>query len=124
MSDEAVVVGVFSGGLEAVTETLSALSAAYSLPMAIVQDKNPAAADYLDSHSDPTMTDEEDEDDLHSGVADLAMSTCQLLVERDRSLSLSVNGPEQIARLSIQVLALADIAPFRTVLSEPDRLGE
>ena len=105
---EAVVMGCSTGGIEALTEILSALPAHYSLPLLIVQHLSPASDDfsarYLDESCQVSVKEAEDAEEIQPGVVYIAPANYHLLVETDRHLSLSVDKPVHFSRPSIDVL--------------------
>lgn len=104
----AVVIGVSSGGVQALSALLSALPADFALPILIVQhigaDAGDGLARLLDSQS-PLHVKEADEMDLPApGHVYLAPSNYHLLVEPDGHLALSADQPVSYARPSVDVL--------------------
>ncbi len=108
MGYDAVVIGVSAGGIAALKIILSALPASFALPIAIVQhrDNRPDGflAEYLDRMSELTVSEAEDKEPFCAGRAYLAPSGYHLLIEPDRSFSLSVNGRVNYSCPSIDVL--------------------
>lgn len=111
----AVVIGVSSGGVQALSSLLGALPADFPLPIMIVQHIGAEAgnglARLLDAHS-PLRVKEADEQDLvMPGHVYLAPANYHLLVEPDGRLSLSADAPVSYARPSVDVLfeAAADV---------------
>ena len=108
MRYEAVVIGVSTGGIEALKMILAALPASFPLPIAIVQhrDERPDGflAEYLNRLSRLTVSEVEDKDLLCPGHVYLAPAGYHLLIESDRSLSLSVDPRVNYSCPSIDVL--------------------
>jgi two-component system, chemotaxis family, protein-glutamate methylesterase/glutaminase len=104
----AVVIGVSAGGIEALKVLLSALPASFPLPIAIVQHRdqrsNSFLATYLDALSGIAVSEAEDKEPLCAGHAYLAPAGYHLLIETDRSLSLSVDPRVNYSCPSIDVL--------------------
>jgi two-component system chemotaxis response regulator CheB len=104
----AVVIGVSAGGIEALKVLLSALPASFPLPIAIVQHRdqrsNSFLATYLDTLSGIAVSEAEDKEPLCAGHAYLAPAGYHLLIETDRSLSLSVDPRVNYSCPSIDVL--------------------
>lgn len=116
----AVVVGVSSGGVQALTGLLGALPAAFPLPILIVQhigaDAGNGLARLLDAHS-PLCVREADEQDIPlPGHVYLAPPNYHLLVESDGHLALSADAPVSYARPSVDVLFESAAAVFGTAL--------
>jgi two-component system chemotaxis response regulator CheB len=104
----AVVVGVSSGGVQALGSLLGALPADFPLPLLIVQHIGPEAGDglvrLLDAHG-PLRVKEADEMDVpQPGQVYLAPPNYHLQVEPDGRLSLSAEPPVSYARPSVDVL--------------------
>jgi two-component system chemotaxis response regulator CheB len=104
----AVVIGVSAGGIEALKILLPALPASFPLPIAIVQHRNAHSdgflARYLDRMSRIAVSDAEDKEPFCAGQAYLAPAGYHLLIESDRSLSLSVDPRVNYSCPSIDVL--------------------
>jgi two-component system, chemotaxis family, protein-glutamate methylesterase/glutaminase len=104
----AVVIGVSAGGVEALKVLLPALPESFPLPVAIVQHRDPHSdgflADYLDRMSRIAVREAEDKEPFCAGHAYLAPAGYHLLLESDRSLSLSVDPRVNYSCPSIDVL--------------------
>lgn len=104
----AVVIGVSAGGVEALALLLPALPASFPLPLAIVQHRDPRAsgflAAYLDARCRIVVQEAEDKEPFCAGHAYLAPAGYHLLIESDRSLSLSVDPRVNYSCPSIDVL--------------------
>jgi two-component system chemotaxis response regulator CheB len=104
----AVVVGVSSGGVQALTSLLGALPAAFALPILIVQhigaDAGDGLARLLDVHSSLQVREADEQDMPQPGKVYLAPANYHLLVEPDGRLSLSADAPVSYARPSVDVL--------------------
>ncbi|WP_159886545.1 chemotaxis protein CheB [Paenibacillus puerhi] len=105
---EAVVIGVSAGGLKALGILLSALSPRFPLPLLIVQHMKEGSegflAGHLDSQASIRVKEADDKEYIYPGCAYLAPSGYHMLVEEDRSISLSVDPPVLHSRPSIDVL--------------------
>jgi two-component system, chemotaxis family, protein-glutamate methylesterase/glutaminase len=105
---EAVVIGVSAGGIEALKVILPALPASFPLPIAIVQHRNERGggflAEYLNRMSKITVSEAEDKEPLCAGHAYLAPAGYHLLIEPNRSFSLSVDARVNFSCPSIDVL--------------------
>jgi two-component system chemotaxis response regulator CheB len=108
MRYEAVVIGVSAGGIEALKTILPALSAHFTLPVVIVQHRNERSdsflAEYLTRISGIAVSDVEDKESMCSGHVYLAPAGYHLLIESDRSFSLSVDARVNYSCPSIDVL--------------------
>jgi len=108
MPYEAVVIGASAGGLQALKTLLSALPASFPFPIAVVQHiaerSENFMAEILQQVSRITVKEAEDKESLNPGTAYLAPPGYHLLIEPDRSISLSVDERVNHARPSIDVL--------------------
>jgi two-component system chemotaxis response regulator CheB len=105
---EAVVIGVSAGGIKALSVILPALPAGYPVPILIVIHLPPARksliADLFRDKCRLDVREAEDKEPLAPGVVYFAPPDYHLLVEKDRSLSLSSEEPVMFSRPSIDVL--------------------
>ena len=105
---KAVVVGVSSGGLEALKILIPGLRPDLAAPVIIVQHMSPLADSYLpvrlDEISALTVKEAEDKEPLRPGVVYVAPPDYHLLAEADGSLSLSVDPKVNFSRPSVDVL--------------------
>jgi two-component system, chemotaxis family, protein-glutamate methylesterase/glutaminase len=104
----AVVMGVSSGGLEALKVLVPALRPDFEVPVLIVQHLSAQADSYLitrlDEVSGLTVKEAEDKEILQAGVVYVAPPDYHLLVEADGSLTLSVDPKVNFSRPSVDVL--------------------
>lgn len=104
----AVVIGVSAGGIEALKVLLPALPASFPLPIAIVQHRdrrsNGFLADYLNAMTTITVSEAEDKEPFCAAHAYLAPAGYHLLIESDRSLSLTVDERVNHSCPSVDVL--------------------
>lgn len=105
---EAAVLGVSAGGMHALKTIVQALPATFSLPIAIVQHLGPQSEAYLAEHlnrfSAIEVKEAEDKEILRPGTVYLAPAGYHLLIEPDRSFSLSVDDKVNFSRPSIDLL--------------------
>jgi len=105
---EAVVIGTSAGGLEALQKLLSPLPNTFPLPLVAVQHRLPTADQLLPTllqESCELVVKEADEKELiKSGVVYIAPANYHLLVERNRTFSLSIDAKVSYSRPSIDVL--------------------
>ncbi|MES2015714.1 MAG: chemotaxis protein CheB [Pseudomonadota bacterium] len=104
----AVVLGVSTGGVDALKRLLPALPAGFALPILIVIHIAPGSSDGLARLLDgltQIRVKEADEGELAvPGVAYVAPANYHLLVEPDGRLGLSTDSPVNCARPSVDVL--------------------
>jgi two-component system, chemotaxis family, protein-glutamate methylesterase/glutaminase len=105
---EAVVIGASAGGMQALKTLLSALPASFPLPIAVVQHieqhSDAYLAEFLDRASAIDVREAEDKQALQTGTAYLAPAGYHLLIEPDRSFSLSIDEKVNYCRPSIDLL--------------------
>ncbi len=105
---QAIVMGASAGGLAALSTTLAALPTGLSAPVVLVQHRSPEAGDrlsqLLDRRCRLRVRPAEDKEELRDGQVYVAAPDYHLLVERDRTLSLSVDPKVNHARPSLDVL--------------------
>lgn len=105
---KAVVMGVSSGGLEALKILVPGLRPDLAAPVIIVQHMSAQADSYLPARlneiSGLTVKEAEDKEMLRPGVVYVAPPDYHLLAETDGSLSLSVDPKVNFSRPSVDVL--------------------
>jgi two-component system, chemotaxis family, protein-glutamate methylesterase/glutaminase len=105
---EAAVVGTSAGGFNALQSLIPAFPATFPLSIAIVQHLDAHADTYLAEHlqrlSAMRVKEAEDKECLSPGTAYLAPAGYHLLIEPDRSFSLSVDDKVNFSRPSIDLL--------------------
>jgi two-component system chemotaxis response regulator CheB len=108
MGYAAVVIGVSTGGIDALKVLLPALPASFPLPIAIVQHRDRRSdgflADYLNAMTKIAVSEAEDKEPFCAAHAYLAPAGYHLLIESDRSLSLTVDERVNYSCPSIDVL--------------------
>ncbi|TCQ08749.1 two-component system chemotaxis response regulator CheB [Rhizobium sp. PP-F2F-G36] len=111
MSDlrpQAVVIGASAGALEALTIILPALPADFPVPIMLVVhipgDKRSVLAELFQAKCRIKVMEVEDKEPLIGGTAYFAPPNYHLLVEGNRTLSLSSDEPVMFSRPSIDVL--------------------
>ena len=120
MKYEAIVIGCSAGGLFALLEILSSLPEDYVLPIIIVQHR---------SKEEPTLLEEvlsqkcririrqaDEKETIKAGVVYFAPPNYHLLIEEDRTFSLSVEPPVNFSRPSIDILCETAAAVFKKKL--------
>ena len=105
---EAIVIGASAGALEALSVILPSLPAKYRLPLMIVvhvpPDKKSILTELFRAKCDIAVLEAEDKEPICAGTAYFATPDYHLLVETDKSLSLSNEEPVFYSRPSIDVL--------------------
>ena len=105
---EAVVIGASAGGMQALKIILSGLPEYFPIPIAIVQhiqaQSDMYLSKYLNGHSALCVKEAEDKETLQPYRVYVAPPGYHLLVEPDRSLSLSVDEKVNYSRPAIDVL--------------------
>ena len=105
---EAVALGVSAGGQEALRQVLPRLPEGYPLVVVVVQhipaDAGDLIAANLDVRCAARVKDAEDKEPLEAGTIYVAPAGYHLLVEEERTFSLSVDPQVNWARPSIDVL--------------------
>lgn len=108
MQYEAIVIGVSSGGLNALQTIFSALPTNFSIPIIIVQ--------HLGAHSDSQwikllnekslleIKEADEKEKIETGKVYIAPPNYHLLVEKDKTFSLTIDERVNFARPSIDVL--------------------
>ncbi len=105
---EAIVMGASAGGLEALHTILAALPAHFAVPLLIVQHMSPHSdnllAEVLNRHSRIVVKEAEEKEIPQPGIAYIAPPDYHLMVEADRTLSLSREERVNFSRPAIDVL--------------------
>ena len=105
---EAVVIGVSAGGLKALSAILPSLPSDYPLPVLVVIHLPPSGkslvAELFDNKCAVKVVEAEDKDAIAPGTVYFAPPDYHLLVELDRTLSLSSEEPVLFSRPSVDVL--------------------
>lgn len=105
---EAVVIGTSAGAVEALSTVLPSLPADFPLPVLIVMhtppDKKSVMPELMQGKCKIKVREAEDKEFLEPGTVYFAPPDYHLLVERDRSISLSAEEPVLFSRPSIDVL--------------------
>src|ERR1700742_2346745 len=110
MADQAkaVVIGASAGALEALSVILPALPAGFRLPLIVVvhvpPDKRSMLAELFQAKCRIPVREAEDKEPISAGTVYFAPSDYHLLVETQKSLSLSSDEPVLSPRPSIDVL--------------------
>ncbi len=105
---EAVVIGASAGALEALSAILPALSTEFRLPVMVVvhvpADRRSVLAELFRAKCKVQVREADDKEPIVGGTVYFAPADYHLLVEPDKSLSLSSDEPVLFSRPSIDVL--------------------
>ena len=105
---KAVVIGASAGGMEALSTILAALPGDFRLPILVAQHLHPTDGGYLAEHLNRlcllNVTEAHDKETILPGSIYFAPANYHLLVEKDETLSLSVDEKVHWSRPSIDVL--------------------
>ncbi len=108
MQYAAIVIGVSSGGMTALKFIFSVLPAGFSIPIIIVQ--------HISAHSDNewinllndksilTIKEADEKEKIEAGKVYIAPANYHLLIEKDKTFSLTIDERVNFARPSIDVL--------------------
>jgi two-component system, chemotaxis family, protein-glutamate methylesterase/glutaminase len=103
-----VVMGVSSGGMAALSTIIPMLSKDFVLPVVIVQHQHPHADDflvrYLNEKCELSVKLAEEKESIEPATVYLAPPNYHLLIEQDRTFSLSIAARVNYARPSVDVL--------------------
>lgn len=105
---EAIVIGTSAGGFHALSRLLGGIPSGYSLPIVLVQHRLKNTRDLfeelLQSKCLLKVRQAEEKEKITKGVVHVAPPDYHLLVETDKTLSLSSDAPVRFSRPSIDVL--------------------
>jgi two-component system, chemotaxis family, protein-glutamate methylesterase/glutaminase len=105
---EAVVIGTSTGGMEALRTILQAMPSNFPLPIIVVQHLHPHSdnflSQYLNEKSELTVKQADEKENIEPGVVYLAPPNYHLLIETDKTFSLSTTPRVNYARPAIDVL--------------------
>ena len=105
---EAIVMGASAGGMDALATVLSALPSAFPLPVVVVQHLGPQhdseLAGFFAQRARIPVSEAEDKETIQPAHVYFAPPDYHLLVEPDKTFSLSIDEPVHFARPAIDVL--------------------
>jgi len=108
MRYEAIVMGVSSGGMSALKFIFSVLPKDFNTPIIIVQHVGPRSNNQwiqlLNNTSALCIKEPDEKEKIERGSVYIAPSNYHLLIERNKTFSLSIEGRVNYARPSIDVL--------------------
>jgi len=118
---EAVVIGVSAGGMHALRTILPSLPEKFPVPVVVVQHRGAESDDfftqYLDQRCAVQVKEAEEKEAAAPGTVYLAPANYHLLLEDDRTFSLTLENRVRFARPSIDVLfeSAADVYGARLI---------
>jgi len=108
MKYETIVIGVSSGGMTALKFIFSTLPADFRIPIVIVQHVSEHSDNewigLLNSKSNLTIKEADEKDKIETGNVYIAPANYHLLIENDKTFSLTIDEYVNFARPSIDVL--------------------
>lgn len=104
---DVIAVGASWGGVEVLVKLVGSLPADWTVPLVIVQHQHPYSGNALErilsKVTSLTVVDVEDKDRMEAAHVYIAPANYHLLVEQDRSFSLSLEAAVNFSRPSIDV---------------------
>jgi len=108
MEYEAIVIGVSSGGMNALKYLFSTLPADYRIPIIIVQHVSARSDNdwikLLNAKSNLSIKEADEKEKIETGNVYIAPSNYHLMIEKDKTFSLTIDEYVNFARPSIDVL--------------------
>jgi len=108
MKYEAIVIGVSSGGMTALRLIFSALPSDFSIPIIIVQHVSAHSDNVwiklLNKKSNLTIKEADEKEKIETGNVYIAPANYHLMIENDKTFSLTIDERVNFARPSIDVL--------------------
>lgn len=108
MAYKAIVIGASAGGLDAIKAILASLPGGIVVPIIIVLHTSPHSDNYIVKHLNEicqiNVKEADEKEELFPGTAYIAPPNYHLLIEKDHTLSLTVDPKVSYARPSIDVL--------------------
>lgn len=108
MHYEAIVIGVSSGGMKAMQVMFSILPRNFSTPIIVVQHISPHSENkwigFLNNRSNLLIKEPDEKEKIEPGTVYIAPPNYHLLIEKDKTFSLTVDERVNYARPSIDVL--------------------
>lgn len=108
MNYEAIVIGTSAGGLKALQELLAPLPADFGLPILVVQHRPAARNDFfaflLNEACRLKVKEADEKEAIRPGFVYIAPADYHLLVEPDKTMTLSVDAKVCYSRPSIDIL--------------------
>jgi two-component system chemotaxis response regulator CheB len=120
MKYEAIAIGVSSGGMNAMKILFSALPVEFSMPVIIVQHISSRSdnhwIDLLNNRSSLNIKEADEKEKIERGNIYIAPSNYHLLIEKDKTFSLTIDGRVNFARPSIDVLFESAAEAYKNTL--------
>lgn len=117
---KAIVIGVSSGGMDAMKMIFSALPAGFGIPIVIVQHISPRSdsrwISILDRNCRIQLKEADEKEKIQGGYVYLAPPNYHLLIETDHTFSLTIEERVNYARPAIDVLFETAAAAYRNRL--------
>jgi two-component system chemotaxis response regulator CheB len=108
MKYEAIVIGVSSGGMITLNTILRHLPSDFALSIIIVQHQHPESDDFiakfLDARCSLTVKQADEKESILPGVIYITPPNYHLMIEEDRTFSLTIDKRVHYARPSIDIL--------------------
>lgn len=108
MRYRAIVIGASTGGIEAIRAILTPLHVGFAVPIVIVQHLSPHSDNYMVTHLNGTcrinVMEAEEKEKILPGSVYIAPPNYHVLLEKDETLSLTVEPKENYSRPSIDIL--------------------
>ena len=108
MHYDAIVIGISSGGMTALKFIFSALPAGFSIPIIVVQHITAQSdndwVNLVNDKSNVTIKEADEKEKIACGNAYIAPANYHLLVEKDKTFSITIDERVNFARPSIDVL--------------------
>ena len=108
MNYKAIVIGSSAGGLNALRTILTMLGPDFKIPIIIVQHTSPSSDNYITTYLDElcnlTVKEADEKEVIVNGHVYFAPPNFHLLVEENKTFSLSIDERVNFARPSIDVL--------------------
>ena len=120
MHYEAIVIGVSSGGMNALKIISSALPIDFNIPVIIVQHLSAHSDSYwinlLNEKSHLNVKEADEKEKIEKGTIYIAPPNYHLLIEKDKTFSLTIDERVNFARPSIDVLFESAAEVYRNTL--------
>jgi two-component system chemotaxis response regulator CheB len=108
MNYEAIVMGVSSGGMSAMKVMFSLLPVDFNIPIIIVQHVSPRSdsqwIELLNEKSNLLIKEADEKEKIEQGIVYIAPPNYHLLIESNKTFSLTIDDRVNFARPSIDVL--------------------
>ena len=105
---KAIVIGSSAGGMEALRTVLSVLPESFEIPILISQHLSPSSDNYITQYLNKLckleVKEADEKENIQVGKVYFAPPNFHLLVEKDKTLSLSTDSRVNFARPSIDVM--------------------